>query len=136
MAAAPVDFGMEIDCGGCGWRREPGGLVVFYTLEPPRVLSVVPGGPADLAGIRPEDVLLKVDGIPLRSRDGGEHLGELRPGQPVTLQVGRGELEIGSDVDDVGVLRLVDVEADRRLAVDPADRAALAFGVFVRTLHR
>ena len=89
-ASAPVDFGMEIDCGGCGWRREPGGLVVFYSLEPPRVLSVVPGGPADEAGIRPEDILLKVNGIPITSRDGGEHLGELRPGQPVTLEVGRG----------------------------------------------
>lgn len=89
-AAAPVDFGMEIDCGGCGWRREPGGLVVFYTLEPPRVLSVVPGGPADISGIKPDDILLKVNGIPLTSRDGGEHLGELRPGQPVSLEVGRG----------------------------------------------
>lgn len=90
VAAAPVDFGMEIDCGGCGWRRAPDGLRVFYTLDPPRVLSVVPGGPAHQAGIRPDDVLLKVNGIPLTSRDGGEHLGELRPGQTVTLEVGRG----------------------------------------------
>ena len=89
-AAAPVDFGMEIDCGGCGWRREPGGLLVFYTLDPPRVLSVVPGGPAAQAGIRPGDILLKINGIPLTSRDGGEHLGELRPGQPITLEIGRG----------------------------------------------
>lgn len=89
-AAAPVDFGMEIDCGGCGWRREPGGLLVFYTLDPPRVLSVVPGGPADQAGIRPDDIVLKINGIPLTSRDGGEHLGELRPGEAVTLEIGRG----------------------------------------------
>ncbi|HWM93778.1 MAG TPA: PDZ domain-containing protein [Thermoanaerobaculia bacterium] len=86
---APVDFGMEIDCGGCGWRREAGKLV-FYTRSSPLVLTVVPGGPADRAGIRPDDVILKVNGIPLSSPDGGEHLGEIRPGQAITLEIGRG----------------------------------------------
>lgn len=88
-APPPVDFGMEIDCMGCGWRREAGRLV-FVTKVPPHVVSVEPGGPAAEAGIRPDDILLKVNGIPIPSPDGAEHLGELRPGQPVTLEVGRG----------------------------------------------
>jgi hypothetical protein len=28
-APGPVDFGMEIECGSCGWRFSPGGALVF-----------------------------------------------------------------------------------------------------------
>jgi S1-C subfamily serine protease len=89
-AKAPVDFGMEIDCGVCGWRFTEGGDVVFQTLNPPVVLSVESGGPAEEAGLRPGDILLKVDGRPFPSRQGSERLGRLQPGSPVTLEVGRG----------------------------------------------
>ncbi|HEX3131014.1 MAG TPA: PDZ domain-containing protein [Thermoanaerobaculia bacterium] len=89
-APAPVDFGMEINCGSCGWRFSPEGELVFETLEPPVVVSVEPGGSAEEAGLRPGDILLKVDGQPLRLPAGGERLGRLQPGDTVTLQVGRG----------------------------------------------
>lgn len=97
-APAPVDFGMEIDCGGCGWRSVQDGQVVFQTLEPPVVVSVERGGPAEEAGLRPGDILLKVDGQSFTSPGGGERLGGLQPGDAVTLQVGRG-----------GVLRSVEI---------------------------
>lgn len=85
-----IDFGMEIECGGCGWRREPGGELLFETLESPRVLSIEEGGAADEAGLRPGDILLRIDGRPFKSPEGAEHLGTLRPNQQVTLEIGRG----------------------------------------------
>lgn len=91
-APAPVDFGMEIDCGGCGWRLTPEGEVIFHTLEPPVVVSVEPGGPAEEAGLRPGDILLKVDGLSLRLPTGAERLGRLQAGDVVTLEIGRGSL--------------------------------------------
>lgn len=97
-APAPVDFGMEIDCGSCGWRFTEDGDVIFQTLEPPVVVSVEPDGPAVQAGLRPGDILLKVDGQSFRLPAGGERLGGLQPGDTVTLQVGRG-----------GVLRSVEI---------------------------
>jgi hypothetical protein len=89
-APAPVDFGMEIDCGSCGWRYTEDGDLVFETLNAPSVVSVERGGPAEDAGLRPGDVLLKVDGQPLPSPGGGERLGRLQPGDTVTLEIGRG----------------------------------------------
>lgn len=89
-AAPRIDFGMEIECGSCGWRQEPGGGLIFQTIESPRVLSIEEGGAADEAGLRPGDILLKIDGRPFKSPDGAEHLGTLLPNQQVTLEVGRG----------------------------------------------
>jgi S1-C subfamily serine protease len=89
-APAPVDFGMEIDCGSCGWRFTPDGGVIFLTVDPPVVVSVERGGPAEEAGLRPGDILLKVEGQPLPAPAAGEWLGQLRSGDPVTLEVGRG----------------------------------------------
>jgi hypothetical protein len=85
----PFDFGMEIDCGDCDWKREPDGTPIFYASRQPRVLSVEPGGPADQAGLRPRDVLLKVNGEPFISREAAVLLGEIVPDQTVTLEVGR-----------------------------------------------
>jgi S1-C subfamily serine protease len=85
-----VDFGMEIDCGNCGWRSDADGETYFYARREPVVLSVEPGGPASVAGLRPGDVLLKVADQPFPSRMAGELLGKLRPDQPLTLAVGRG----------------------------------------------
>lgn len=85
----PVDFGMEIDCGNCGWHREPDGTLIFSTSREPKVMRVEPGGPADQAGLRPRDVLLRIDGEPITSPAAAERLGSLEPNQAVTLEVGR-----------------------------------------------
>lgn len=85
----PVDFGMEIDCLDCGWRREADGTLIFSTSWEPRVMRVEPGGPADQAGLRPRDVLLKIDGEPFTSPAAAERLGSLEPNQAVILEIGR-----------------------------------------------
>jgi S1-C subfamily serine protease len=89
-APAPVDFGMEIDCGSCGWRFTDDGGVIFQTVDPPVVVSVEPDGPADEAGLRPGDILLQVERQALASPTGAAWLGRLQPGESVTLGVGRG----------------------------------------------
>lgn len=89
-AEPPVSFGVEVQCGECGWRRE-GARWRWYTTEPVRVAAVDPGAPAARAGIRPGDVLLAVDGRSLAAAEAGRALGALRPGQPVRLSILRGD---------------------------------------------
>lgn len=88
----PVDFGIELQCDACGWYSSPipNGEPIWYTESPLVVHSIEPGGPADLAGVRPGDVLLNVDGQFLSSA-GGTRLGSLTPGRPVDLKVRRGK---------------------------------------------
>ena len=93
VAATPgpgVYFGMELECGDCGWRRENGEWR-WHATGPSRVKSVVPGGPAARDGIRPGDVLMRIDGRPLTQPGAGGWYAGLRRGQPVSFQVRRGD---------------------------------------------
>jgi S1-C subfamily serine protease len=85
-----VYFGMELDCGDCGWRQENGDWR-WHATEPLRVASVVPDAPAQRAGIRPGDVLLRIDGRPLTTGGAGHFAAGLHPGQPVSFEVRRGD---------------------------------------------
>jgi len=109
----PVEFGVELSCGDCGWRSAgilegrlayaaavrsaspalptPTGGAVFVTSEFPVIESVEKGGPADEAGLLPGDRLLSVEGTPITSPEAGRTLGALREGQSVTLEVRRGD---------------------------------------------
>ncbi len=66
-----------------------------------RVAGVTPGGPAALAGVRPDDVIVAIDGDSLAAEDGVsgsrrliESMRRVQPGQAVTLRVRReGELQ-------------------------------------------
>lgn len=84
-----VYFGMELDCGDCGWRQENGDWR-WHATEPLRVSAVVPGAPAQRAGILPGDVLLRIDGRLLTTPGAGHFAEGLRPGQPVRFEVRRG----------------------------------------------
>jgi S1-C subfamily serine protease len=87
--APPFSFGLELECGACGWRSDAWGIRWFSPL-PPTVRAVQPGGPGDLAGLEPGDVLLQVDGGALSNAEDGRALGKLRPGEPVELRFRRG----------------------------------------------
>jgi S1-C subfamily serine protease len=55
------------------------------------VLSLAAGGPAQMAGVLPGDILLEIDGQPLaRTRAIAASLGPERIGQTIELQVLRG----------------------------------------------
>ena len=86
----PVEFGVELSCGDCGWRGS-GPLAVFRTSEFPVIESVEKDGPADRAGLLPGDMLYSVEGSPITSRDAGQTLGGLTPGDAVTLEIRRGD---------------------------------------------
>jgi S1-C subfamily serine protease len=89
-AAPPFSFGLELECGPCGWRSDPWGALFWISQVPPTVRSVEPGGPGDLAGLEPGDVLLEIDGLSLSGAASGRALGKLRPGEPVELRFRRG----------------------------------------------
>jgi S1-C subfamily serine protease len=89
-AAPPFSFGLELACGPCGWMTDPGGGLRWYSPVSPVVRSVEPGGPGDLAGLQPGDVLLAVSGYALNGEGSGRPLGKLRPGEPVEIRFLRG----------------------------------------------
>ncbi len=73
-------------------RRVSFGTVPDFGFEGPgvRVESVVLGSPAEKAGVRPGDVLLKLDGIAVGSlRDYSDRLKGMSPGQLVTATIVR-----------------------------------------------
>ncbi|HEX6037600.1 PDZ domain-containing protein [Longimicrobium sp.] len=85
-----VYFGMEMDCGDCGWRQENGDWR-WHATQPMRIQSVVPGAPAHRAGLRAGDVLLRIEGRPFTTPGAGGFYAGLRPGQAVRFEVRRGD---------------------------------------------
>jgi hypothetical protein len=61
--------------------------------EYPTIYSVDPGSPADKAGLRRGDVLLKIDGVSLLTPEGGRRFGAMEPGQDVAWTYRRGGAE-------------------------------------------
>lgn len=90
-AASPaVEFGVELTCGECGWRRSFQGLA-FVTEQFPVVAAIEKGGPADAAGLAVGDLLLTVDGLAITSSEAGRRLGSLEAGERIVLEVRRGD---------------------------------------------
>ena len=88
-AGPRIYFGMELDCGDCGWRRE-GDEWRWHSAEPMRVKAAVPGSPAHRAGLRAGDVVLRINGHELTGRGAGQFFDRLRPGSAVRFDVRRG----------------------------------------------
>jgi len=86
----PVEFGLELSCGDCGWRGSGQGST-FATAVFPVIESVEKNGPADRAGILPGDIMFSVEGSPITSGQGGRILGSLEAGESVTLEIRRGD---------------------------------------------
>lgn len=88
-ATPKPDFGMSLDCGGCGWETVDGQRV-WHSLTVPRVAKVDRGGPADVAGIRIGDRILSINGYWTFEPKDGAAIGSLKPGQKVKVVVARG----------------------------------------------
>lgn len=76
-------FGFGITCSGCDVQSGENELPRWSFEENPRLIMVEAGTPADRAGLREGDELIRIDGIPLRSADGGRRFGAVRPGERV-----------------------------------------------------
>jgi regulator of sigma E protease len=70
-------------------RYEIGDIGVVPDVHP-LVPSVVPGQPAELAGVKPGDMVLAVDGQPVMLPDQLRGAIEKKPGVPITLSILRG----------------------------------------------
>ncbi|MDY7115884.1 Do family serine endopeptidase [Halomonas sp. SSL-5] len=81
-------------------------LAASFGLQAPRgviIAGVVPGGPADQAGLRPGDVLLSIEGRPiLDARETMSDIAAVEPGDSLPLTVVRGgeELELTVEVGE------------------------------------
>lgn len=89
LATTPIDLGMRLECGSCGWRVGREGTRRWYASESPIVVGVDEGGPAQVAGVRRGDVLEALDGASFVAPDGSSQLGTLRTGRPLVLVVRR-----------------------------------------------
>jgi membrane-associated protease RseP (regulator of RpoE activity) len=85
----PFTFGLELECGTCGWRTDRGGALRWSSPALPTVRSVEPGGPGAQAGLQPGDVLVEIDGHSLNNEDAGREIGKLRPGHAVQVRFRR-----------------------------------------------
>ncbi len=90
------------------------GIVLGGTESEPRVVSVLDGGPAQAAGLTPDDVVVAVDGI-RATRSGLEKLvASYAPGTQVPVHAFRGdellrfELTVAAAPEDTVVLTLMD----------------------------
>ncbi|HEV8123953.1 MAG TPA: PDZ domain-containing protein [Gemmatimonadales bacterium] len=100
-------FGFGISCHNCRVSPSEDGEVWQFT-EYPTIYSVDPESPADNAGLRRGDILMKIDGADLLTADGGRRFGNIDRGQTVTWSFRRG-----------GTTRAV-----RVTAIDPPGRLA------------
>lgn len=67
-----------------------------------RIRSVIPGGPADQAGLRSGDAIVEVDGQPVKSvEDARTRVSGTPAGQPVQVQLGRGGGRVTVEVTPV-----------------------------------
>jgi len=73
-------------------RLMPGlGFDFWFPPVPSKIFSVVKGGPADLAGMQPGDVVLSVDGKPVKTwREVSAYVRE-RPGVEIAFELRRGQ---------------------------------------------
>jgi len=99
---------------------------------PPLIDEVVPGRPADRAGIRAGDHIVAIDGVPVRSPADVASRTNARPGVPVTFRIERDRVEsdvtFTTEASEQGGRRIG--LAGVRLKIDPA--AAERLGVTVR----
>jgi S1-C subfamily serine protease len=122
--SAAIDTGLapQPAATGNGWL----GIAVDDTVVTGRlvVVEVAPGGPADKAGVRPQDVLLAINGNQLQNGDElAAALAAIAPGQRVKMAVGR-----ESRIEDVVALASVRpteaLSRDWQSSTDPSSSQA------------
>ncbi len=95
------------------------GFEYWYPTVPAQVFMITKGGPADVAGIEPGDLILAVDGTPIRSWQDLTGQIRQRPGQEVLLRVKRGDSEFARRVTTQSVVE--EGKAVGKLQIGPGD---------------
>jgi carboxyl-terminal processing protease len=72
------------------------GVYIEFVADYPHITGVIPGAPADKAGVKPDDIVLKIDGKDTRGMKADEGSALIRgpEGSTVTLTVRRGDAVI------------------------------------------
>lgn len=85
-------LGMSLQCTECSVDiASRGAAPVWGFTAPPAIDRVEPNGPAAKAGLRANDVLTHIDGVPLTDDDGGRRFGAVAPGDTVRVRYQRGD---------------------------------------------
>jgi membrane-associated protease RseP (regulator of RpoE activity) len=86
-----VLFGFGLRCEDCYFETDSSNYAVAWRFSAPPVVTMVEdGGPAARAGLRVDDVIEAVDGVPIVGDDGGQRFSAAQPGRPVRFTVRRG----------------------------------------------
>ncbi len=80
-------LGMSLACDGCTLRMDDEVGSIWSFREWPEVRSVDRGSAAEAAGFRAGDRLVRLDGIDLRTPEGGRRMGRVRAGESLRWQV-------------------------------------------------
>jgi len=81
-------LGMVLRLRGASFRDKDGTRNWDFD-RPPLVVSIQKGGPADVGGLLPGDLLTHIDGVRLDRAAGGKMFSAVRPGQKVVWTVDR-----------------------------------------------
>ena len=76
-------FGIGLSCDDCTISHDEEGTAVWEFDTAPRIQYVDPDGPAGKAGLESGDVLQKIDGMAITSKEGGKKFGAVQPGDAV-----------------------------------------------------
>jgi C-terminal processing protease CtpA/Prc len=82
-------LGIGLSFSGSMQRVPEGGGTRWTFFEPPEVVSVLAGSPAERAGLRPDDVLTHIGGVRLDTKRGGRLFSRIEPGQSVEFTIER-----------------------------------------------
>lgn len=89
VANGGVHLGMSFRCGDCVFLTDEEGGVRWSFTGPVEIVRVEEGGPAERAGLRSGDLVRRIDGHPVESREGAAAWGSLTSGEPVRVAVSR-----------------------------------------------
>ncbi len=82
-------LGLSLSCSDCTISTQPDASVVWRFSGPVVIDQVEPGGPADRAGLRAGDRLMRIDRHDITSTAAGVRFGAVKPGDEVLLRVER-----------------------------------------------